>query len=319
MSIRTRSDTSNWNALLFIALSCFWGTSFVAIEAGLEYFPPLLFAGIRYGIAGLAILSYAVATTDRWHPSGRDEWLSAAVAGVFIIAAYHALLYIGEMYVSASVAAVVVSLAPVLTAVFAAGILGQPLDKIAGVGFLLGIVGVVIVANPDPANLLSTNLLGIVLVLLSTASFAIGGVLTEPLRTSLPAESMQAWAMLIGAGVLFVGAVARGESPATIEWTSTAIISLMYLTFVSGVVGFLIYFALHERVGATEINLVSYLEPVVASLAGWVLLGHVVSSTTLVGFVTVFIGFALVKRHAIRARILGDVPTTATGHSYDAD
>lgn len=319
MSLRIRSDTSNWNALLFLALAAFWGTSFVAIEAGLEHFPPVLFAGIRYAIAGALILGYAVVTTDRWYPRDRPEWLSVVVVGVFIIAAYHALLYLGEMHVSGAVAAVVVSLAPVLTAVAAASILGQSLDNVAAGGFLLGVVGVVVVADPNPANLLSTNLLGIVLVLLSAASFAVGAVLTEPLRTTLPAESMQAWAMLVGAAVLFAGSLARGESPAAIEWTTTAVVSLTYLTLVSGVVGFLIYFALHERVGATEINLVGYLEPVVAVVAGWALLGHLVSTTTLVGFLAIFAGFALVKRDTIRARVLGETSAPATGHGYDAD
>ncbi|SFR69285.1 DMT family transporter [Halogeometricum limi] len=319
MSLGTRSDTSNWNALLFLALACFWGTSFVAIEAGLEYFPPVLFAGIRYAIAGVVIFGYAAWTTDRWYPRGRAEWTSVGIAGVFIIAAYHALLYLGEMHVNGAVAAVVVSLTPVLTAVFAAVLLDESLDAVAGLGFLLGIAGVVVVADPNPANLLSSNLLGIALIFLGGVSFAAGAVLSTPFRTDLPSAPTQAWAMLVGAGVLFVGAFARGESPAAIEWTTTAVVSLTYLTLVSGVVGFLIYFALHERVGATEINLVGYLEPVVASLAAWVLLGHVVDQTTLVGFLVIFAGFALVKRDTIRARVFGESTPAATGHGYDAD
>lgn len=319
MSLRTSSTTTDRDALLFLALACFWGTSFVAIETGLDYFPPVLFAGVRYALAGLVILAYAAATTDRWIPRTRAEWLSAGVAGLFVIAAYHALAYLGQMHVSAPVAAVVVSLSPVLTAVFAASMLDESLDAVAGVGFLLGIVGVVVVANPDPANVLSSNLLGIVLVLLGTASFAVGSVLTTPLRTTLPTESMQAWAMLIGAAVLFAVSFARGESVAAVELTAPALASLAYLTLVSGVVSYLIYFALLDRVGATEINLVGYLQPVTAAVAGWALFGQVVDATTLAGFLIIFLGFGLVTRETLRARLFGRPSSAATGHGHDAD
>ncbi|MDS0292581.1 DMT family transporter [Halogeometricum luteum] len=328
MSLRTSSTSADRNALLFLALACFWGTSFVAIETGLEYFPPVLFAGVRYVLAGLVILAYAVATTDRWIPRTRAEWLSAGVAGLFVIAAYHALAYLGQMHVSAPVAAVVVSLSPVLTAVFAAAMLDESLDAVAGVGFLLGVLGVVIVANPDPANFLSSNLLGIVLVLLGAASFALGSVLTAPLRTTLPTESMQAWAMLIGAAVLLAVSAARGESVAAVELTLPALVSLGYLTLVSGVVSYLIYFALLDRVGATEINLVGYLQPVAAAVTGWALFGQVVDATTLAGFLVIFVGFGLVTRETLRARLFGRsapaaVPdgsaTTTRADGYDAD
>ncbi|WP_245242808.1 EamA family transporter, partial [Natronococcus sp. JC468] len=74
--------------VLFSILALCWGTSFVAIEVGLEYVPPLLFAGLRYGVAGLIVLGYAAVATDRLRPVDRTEWLSVGVAGVFLIAFY---------------------------------------------------------------------------------------------------------------------------------------------------------------------------------------------------------------------------------------
>ena len=107
------------NVVLFSLLALSWGGSFVAIEIGLEHVPPLLFAGLRYALAGVIVLGYAAVVTDRLRPVGRAEWLAVIVAGVFVIALYHGLLYIGEQYVSGAIAAVVISLSPVLTAVFA--------------------------------------------------------------------------------------------------------------------------------------------------------------------------------------------------------
>jgi drug/metabolite transporter (DMT)-like permease len=59
-----------------------------------------------------------------------------------------------------------------------------------------------------------------------------------------------------------------------------------------------------DRLGATELNLVGYLEPVVATLVSWILLGELVDGTTVAGFVAIFVGFALLKRDAIEELML---------------
>ncbi|MFC3476524.1 DMT family transporter [Halobacterium litoreum] len=284
---------------MFLLLAAFWGTSFVAIEIGLHVVPALSFAAIRYTVAGAIILAWAAYSTDRWRPRTREEWFAASVAGVFVIAVYHGALYLGELRVSGSVAAIVISLSPILTAAFASRILSGPsIDLVQGVGLLFGFAGVAVVAAPGGG---ATSLVGVALVFLAAASFALGSVLARPLATDLPIETMEAWAMLLGSLVLWVGAGARGESLVGIEWTTTALVSLAYLTLVSGCGGFLLYFELLDRIGATELNLIGYLEPVVAALASWLLLGRVVDASAVVGFAAIFVGFALVKREAIGA------------------
>ncbi|GAD51563.1 permease of the drug/metabolite transporter (DMT) superfamily [Halarchaeum acidiphilum MH1-52-1] len=288
-------------AAMFAALAAFWGTSFVAIQAGLHDFPPLLFAALRYALAGGAVLAYAVCTTERWLPRTRGEWLSVAVGGVFVIAVYHGLLYLGERHVPGAVAAVVVSTAPVLTAVFASLLLAdESIGVVELVGFALGILGVVAIAAPGGGALAGVGLLPVALVFLSAVAFALGGVLTRPLRSSLPLRSMQAWTMLIGAGLLFGGAGLRGESMAAIDWTPSAFLSLAYLAVISGVLAFLIYFELLDRAGPSTVHLVSYFEPVVATVMSVALLGEGVGSTTAVGFLAVLAGFVVVERDRVR-------------------
>jgi len=309
--------------VLFVLVATLWGGSFVAIEVGLHYFPPLLFAGVRYSIAGAIILGYAAFAADRWRPAGRDEWLSIGVVGAFIIAGHHAFVYLGEMYVSGAIASIVISLSPVMTAVFAALVLGRQLSTIEVVGFAVGLVGVLIVADFDPTSTASASAVGVGLVFLSVVCFALGGVLLRPLRTDLPVSSLQGWAMVGGSGALYGVGALRGETFAAVRWTSTAIASLTYLTLLSGVVAFLVYFALLDRVGPTQLNLVGYLEPVMATLFGWVLLGDLIDATAAAGFGTIFLGFALVKRRALvdlagSALDRGDVDESASWSERNA-
>lgn len=285
----------------FVLLASLWGTSFVAIDVGLAYFPPILFAAVRYGAAGLLVLGYAAVATDRWRPRGRDEWLGVAVGGLLIIAAYHGLLYLGQQAIPGAIASVVASLSPVLTAVFASALLADERLKPTGaVGFVLGLIGVVVVADPDPSNLASANAVGIGLVFAGVSAFALGSVLTRPIRTDLPVESMQAWTMLVGGAALAGWSGLRAESLAAVEWTAPALASLSYLTVFSGAVAFLLYFDLLDSIGPAELNLIGYLEPVVATVMSWLVLGHVIDAPTVAGFLAIFAGFVVIKRRAVR-------------------
>jgi len=284
----------------FLLLAVLWGGSFVAIEAGLAFFPPLLFAGVRYLVAGVVVLAYAAATVDEWVPRTRTEWAGSLVAGALVIAVYHALLYVGELHVPGAVAAVIVSLSPVLTAAFAAALLpDERLGPMELGGFLLGVVGVAVVANPSRGALASAETLGVGLVLLGVVAFALGAVLLRPLRTDFSLVALQGWAMVSGSLLLFAGAGLRGESAAAVVWNATTVASLAYLTLLSGVVAFLLYFALLDAVGPTQLHLVGYVEPVVAAALSWLLLGHVIDGEALVGFITILTGFAVLERHAL--------------------
>lgn len=289
---------------MFVLVATFWGGSFIGIEVGLRDVPPLLFAALRYDVAGLVMLGYAALTTDRWRPARLRGWLQVAVVGLFVIAGHHSFLYLGQQYVTGPVAAVVVSLSPVLTAVFASALLaGTRVGPADVVGLLLGFAGVFVIADPDAGSLLSVGSVGIGLVFLSAASFALGSVLSRPFDTGLPVQSLQGWAMVVGSVTMHGVSVARGESMAAVHWTPTAVASLVYLIVVSGILAFLLYFELLERIGPMELNLVSYFETVVATLLGWALLGHLIDSTTVAGFLAIFLGFAVVKRQRL-ARLL---------------
>ncbi|MFC7046647.1 DMT family transporter [Halobacteriaceae archaeon GCM10025711] len=289
------------NFALFVLLAAVWGSAFMAIKAGLEFFPPVLFAALRYDIAGVLMLGYAVAVTDDWLPSGRGQWTLVAIGSVFMIAGYHVFLFVGELQTTPAAAAVIVSLSPVLTAGFARIFLpGERLSVVGTVGMFLGLVGVVVLAQPDPNNLLGGNAVGEFLVLAAAASFALGSVLTRRVPVNLAIEPMEAWSMLGGALLMHLVSIAMpSESLAGVEWTTAGVTALLYLSLASSALGFLIYFDLLERLGPIEINLVSYVAPIFAAISGWLVLGDETDLATVVGFVVIFTGFALLKRRAI--------------------
>ncbi|WP_135830061.1 DMT family transporter [Halorussus halobius] len=289
------------NAGLFVALAAVWGSAFMAIKVGLEYFPPVLFAALRYDVAAVVMLGYVAVASERRRPRGRDEWWLVFVGGALLIAGYHAFLFVGEQYTTSAVAAVVVSLSPVLTTGFARVLLpSERLTPVGIAGLFLGLVGVAVLSAPDAGNLLSADVVGKALVFAAAVSFALGSVLTRRVDTDLPMETMEAWSMVLGALLMHAASVARpGESLAAVEWAPEALWALAYLSVAASALGFLIYFDLLERLGPIEINLVSYVAPMFAALSGWWFLDEGIDLATVAGFLVIFAGFCLVKRETL--------------------
>ncbi len=280
------------------------------IKVGLVHFPPVLFAAVRFDVAGLILLAYAARVTDRVRPRGRSEWGAVAASGVLMIAAYHALLFVGEQFTTSAAAAVVVGLNPVVTTGFARALLpDERLSPLGFVGLVVGLAGVVVLVGVDPAALATSRGRGVALVFGATVAFSLGSVLTRRSDSGLPSESSTAWAMLLGAAVLHLGSVAAGERAGTVTLGPEAVGALAYLAAAASGLGFLVYFDLLDRLGPVEINLVSYAAPVVAAATGAALLGETPTLRTAVGFVVVCCGFALIKRAALArelARLRGE-------------
>ncbi|WP_181685767.1 DMT family transporter [Halorhabdus salina] len=287
--------------VLSLVVGVLWGSSFLAIDVGLAYFPPLLFAGLRYALVGVVVVGFAAVLVRRWYPQSLADAGSILVAGAFMIAGHHAFLYLGmEHDVPGAVAAIVVSLSPALTAVFASALLpDSDLTALQVVGLLVGLAGVVVISDIGVSTVTSANLLGVGLVVLATVSFAFGSVATRPLRTDLSAVALQGWAMLLGSGLLGVTSYATGESFTTIVWTPLSVASLAFLVVGPGIIAFSLYFSLLDRIGPTESNLIVYLEPVVATGLSWLAFGEVIDSQTVVGFLAIFVGFLLVKHRSL--------------------
>ena len=287
------------NIGLFVGLSALWGFSFPAITAGLDSLPPLLFAAFRYDLGGVALLAYLVVRGREWRPRTRADLTAITVAGAFLIAG-GSLLFIGQQTVPGGVASILYGLIPLLTTGFAAALLpAEPLTRRRLLGVGLGLVGVGIIARPDPGNLLTAELIGIGFVLAAAVSISLGSVLLRRLTPTLGVGAMTAWAMLVGGALLHVGSLAVGERFGDITPTAVGAVSVVYLAVFASAIAYIIYFALLEEFGPLEINLVSYVVPVFATAGGVVLLGEELTLAMFAGFGLVAGGFVILKARVI--------------------
>lgn len=283
---------------LFVLLATLWGLSFPAISVGLRSLEPVLFAAFRYDLAAVLLVTLAVTRTTEWWPTARNDLAAVLAGGVFMISA-NALLFVGQQTVASGVAAVMQSLVPIATTLWALGLLPEErVSAVGAVGILLGFLGVGLVVRPDPGNLLDGSTEGKLLVLAQVVSVSLGGVLVQRSRPTLDRAALSGWSMAVGAVVLHGVSLAIGE-PLVLPQAPLAWGAIVYLGVFATAVAFFIYYTLLEVRGALEASLVSYLVPVVATVAAVFVLNESITPLTFVGFFVVFCGFLLLKRRAV--------------------
>jgi len=287
----------------FALLAVVWGFSFPAISVGLRTLPPVLFAAFRYDVAAVVLLAYAVTRTDEWRPTARRDLLAVLAGGVFLVSG-NGLLFVGQQTVPSGVAAIMQSLVPIATSLWALALLPEErVSPVGAVGILLGFLGVALIVRPDPANLLGSSV-DRLLVLMQVVSVALGGVLIQRAGPTLDRAVLSGWSMGLGGLLLHAASTAIGE-PLAPPTDTLGVAAVLYLGVVATALAFFVYFTLLERRGALETSLIAYLVPVVATVAGVFLLGESITPPTVVGFAVVAVGFLVLKRRAV-AELVND-------------
>lgn len=288
-------------AVLWLYVALAWGGSFVAIKVGLSSLPPVFFAATRLDIAAIIVLPLAWYLTDDLLPTSRDSLLDVAVSGVFITGITNAFLYMGQQYATSTAGAVLFGMNPILAAAFAWLLLPRErLDAIGGLGLLLGIVGIGIVAGFRPSALVAGEAKQYLLVI-GAGGTALGSVLSRRINASLSALPTIGWGLLLGGILLHLGSLVIGEQiPLSGDtWSPALWLAVGYLGVLATGGAYPAYFTVLQEVGAVKTNLVSYAVPIVAAIAGWILFGQPIKLTTSIGFLVIIVGFALVNRETL--------------------
>jgi drug/metabolite transporter (DMT)-like permease len=285
---------------LTIGLFCLlWSFAFVAGKIGVTYCPPLILLTARFSLAGILILGFSALRGEAWQLGWRDVAVFA-ILGVANNALYLGLGYTGLKTVSAGLGGLIVSANPVVTAMFAALLLGEQLTWRKVIGLLLGIVGVASIVW-HRMSIGSDSLHGILFTLASLASIVAGTILFK-----LFAPKGSLW---IGNGIQnLAGGLAL--LPFALTFSSTGDVvpnthllgAFTFLVFGGSILAYLLWFHLLKTCGATAASAYHFLMPPLGMLFAFLVLGEHVETSDLAGIVPVAIGIYLVTRPAASSR-----------------
>jgi drug/metabolite transporter (DMT)-like permease len=292
-----------WKTLLAFAIIYFvWGSTFLAIRIGVHEVPPLLFAAMRFLIAGLVLFGWMIARGES--APTRRQWISVLLLALLIFLIDYGLLFWAEQRVPSGVAAVMLATIPVFIALSEILFLGtQRLTLRLAFALLVGIGGVaVLMSHSFNLGGAPIDRRGAVALIIASFSWSIATVLARRLPLP-PSKVMSSGAQMLAGGIMLaVTAAALGEfrnfHPSTVS--SAAWFSLIYLIIAGSLVGFTAYVWLIHHESPTKVGTYAYVNPVVAVLLGYFLGGETLGLRTVLG--TMFVLISVVVITTTRAK-----------------
>ncbi len=287
-----------WAPALFVLL---WSTGFLGAKLGMPYAEPMTLLALRFALAAALLVALALATRAPW-PSSWREAGQIAVVGVLVHAAY-----LGGVFAAiangmpAGLAALIVCLQPVLVALAAGPLLGERVSLRQVAGFVLGLLGVVLVLSEriEPGTLAGFtgfDIWAVVFCGLALIGISAGTLYQKAIGQTMDLRSGTA-IQYVAAGVAILPLALLFEEM-TIEWTGEFVFALTWLVLVLslGAISLLMFLI---RVGAaTKVASLFYLVPPVTAVFAYLLFDERLGPVALIGMAVTAFGVSLVVRQA---------------------
>ena len=288
---------ATWKILLAFGIIYFvWGSTFLAIRVGVHQVPPLLFASMRFFVAGLVLFAWM---RVRGTPSPtRRQWMGASALAVCIFVVDYGCLFWAEQRVPSGIAAVMLATIPVFMALSEIIFLRtQRLTVRLALALLIGIAGVaVLMSRSLGLGEVPVYRPGAVALILAAMSWSIASALTR--KVPLPEDkAMSAGAQMLAGGIMLaIIATSFGELRGfDIRAVSRGVwLALAYLIVAGSIIGFTAYVWLIHHESPTKVGTYAYVNPVVAVIVGYFLGGEKVGPRTLLGTLLVLVSVIVI-------------------------
>ena len=284
-----------WLAIGGAALA--WGTTGVATRAALnDGVPPIAMVAYRAILA--TVILWVLLKARGWQmPRDRRTWSAGLVQGVFQLSLPFILFTLAYENASAGFVGLLVALIPLGTATIAHYLLpDEPMNVAKAVGLIVAFLGVAFLLFSGDSGLEEGGkpLVAAVLAICAVLSISFAGVFARGRAEQI--DPVEVTWMQFTFGVVLVGGtmlVYEGLPGSISPWGWTLIV---YLTVIGSIVPFLLFFWLVKNVAVTRASLVGYIVPLVALVAGIVLLDEKLQAGIAVGGLLILAGVILTDR-----------------------
>lgn len=299
--------------ILFASLGIIWGIPYLFIKIAIAELTPEFLVLARTALAAALLLPIAarhraiMPVIRRWKPLLAFTLFEIVLSWYFINAA--------EQTLPSSTVGLLLASIP-LVAMVVAFVMGRRdrLTAVNGVGVVLGMLGVAAIVGLDVGG---SDIVAVGQLAIAVVGYAIGPAILARHMSDLPGVGVIAVALGISA-LVYVPIVALTGGWPTAVPSGLTIVSVVVLAVLCSAVAFLLMFALVAEVGPIRMSAITYVNPAVAVVAGALFLGEQITIWTLVGFVTILVGCALVTRPDPRARAAANSDDQAADADADA-
>lgn len=277
--------------ILFAALGLIWGIPYLFIKVAVAELTPEMLVLARCAVAALVLLPIAayrraiLPVLRRWRPL-------LAFAIVEIVLPWY-FLNSAEVTLPSSTTGLLLSAVP-LAAIGVALVFGRR-DRVTAINWLGIVIGMLGVAAIVGLDLAGSSLPDVAKLLVVVVGYAVGPAILARWMSDLPGVGVIAAALALSAIIYLPIVALTGGWPTAVPSVAT-VSAVLVLAIVCSAAAFLVMFALVAEIGPIRMTAITYVNPAVAVVAGALVLGEAVSAWTIVGFVLILVGCALVTR-----------------------
>lgn len=290
------------NILILAAIAtALWGSAIPVIKLGYEAFEitygsvedKLLFAGIRFLMAGIFVIIYYSIINKGFELPRRDEYKKIVLLGLVQTTAEYIFFYLSLLYLSGVKGSILNSIGnffAVILAHFAFADDKIDLKKFAGC--LIGFAGVVVCCFENGLDF-SFTFKGDGFILIAAFCFALGSVITKFVTRNSDSVKITGWQLAFGGFVLAAIGLAFGGRLSLPSFYALAI--LVYLAALSSV-AFSLWALLLKYNPVGKISVYCFLNPVFGVIFSGVLLGeNIFNLKSLLALAMVSLGIYIVN------------------------
>ena len=279
---------------LLLLLSLMWGLSFLFMEVALREIGPIWIVAGRTTVGGLVVLAILLVRRMQL-PRGAGLWGRLLILGLINNAAPWTMLAWAQQTLPSGLTGLLMAIVPTSTLVVAASVGLERITPRRLTGLLLALAGVGVIVGADIEQ--PGRVVAVAVVVLATVLYATGAVFAKSRVSGHAPPLALATGQVLSAAVITVPLALLVEGPvAPTSLAGTTIASVAALgTFGTGL-AFLAFYTLVARVGATNATLTTYLIPIVAVVAGALVLDERLGPSAFAGGVLILIGIWLAQR-----------------------
>ena len=272
---------------LALVVAALWGCNFVVIRIGLDSFPPLLLAALRFVLAALPVF---------FLPRPNISWRRMIALGLAWFVGQFSLLFLGmAVGMPPGLASVVLQSQAFFTVVLAAAVLGETPSSRQMTGTCVALAGLTFLSLTAGAD--GVSVLGFSLVLGASLFWAVGNILMRGAgRTDM--LPLIAWLSIIpplpllGMSYLFEGPDKIVQAMTHMNWMGVG--SVLYLTVFATFIGYGGWGKLLKTYPASMVAPFSLLIPVFGTVSAYLVMGETFGPMRLLGMALILAGLAVI-------------------------
>jgi drug/metabolite transporter (DMT)-like permease len=282
---------------LLLALTAMWGSAFMFIKLGVATVPPATLVAGRLAIGAALLYAVMRARGLALPPLGR-RWLPFILLAIVGNSVPFYLISWGQQFIDSALAGILIAAMPLATLLLAHFfVAGERLTINRALGFALGFAGIVVLMGPAALAGLGASLIHATAqaaVLAGALCYAANSVMARRLvATDFLVAST---AVLIVAGAMMVPFALVLDQPWVLAPRPGSVAAIVWLGIGPTALATILYFRLIASAGPTFMSIVNYLSPLVALLAGVLLLGEKPGATAVAGLGLILLGIALSRK-----------------------